>query len=82
MDMDLTPFLIDLAETLEVEVSVLQESYDLTENENWDSLAFISVLVMLDEHFKITLENGVLKNCRTVGDLVHHIRRREEKILS
>ncbi|MEH7354532.1 acyl carrier protein [Neobacillus drentensis] len=63
-------FLVELADLLEVEKSELTSGYPLEENENWDSLAFISVLVMIDEHFQLTISNDALRKCSVVGDLL------------
>ncbi|MDZ5473305.1 acyl carrier protein [Bacillus sp. 31A1R] len=62
-------FLKELADLLELEVTELKEDYELAENENWDSLALVSVVVMIDEHFQISLKNDVIKNCMYIRDL-------------
>lgn len=71
--MKMQSFLTDLAELLEVEVSELDVNYQLDENANWDSLALIAVVVMIDEHFQISLENDAIKNCKNIGDLLSEI---------
>lgn len=63
-------FLIELAELLEIDSMVLREDYQLEENANWDSLALISVIVMIDEHFQQSVSNDVLRKCKVVGDLL------------
>ncbi len=73
-------FLSELAEVLEVEVSELDRDYKLDENDNWDSLALISVIVMVDEHFKVSLSNDALRNCNRVEDIVNLIHERMGKV--
>jgi acyl carrier protein len=70
-------FLRELADLLEVEAAQLQDSYEFEQNENWDSLTFISLNVMVDEYFKISLGSDTLRNCETVGELLQMI---EQKI--
>ncbi|MFS0822757.1 acyl carrier protein [Bacillus sp. 1P02SD] len=63
-------FLNELSELLEIEVSELVDSYKFDENENWDSLTLISVIVIIDEHFKISLTNDSLRKCNNLGELL------------
>lgn len=73
-------FLEELAELLEVNPVGLTSSYRLADNENWDSLALISVVVMIDEHFKLSVSNERLRECKLVGDLQALIHDRAETI--
>ncbi|WP_342433953.1 acyl carrier protein [Neobacillus sp. FSL H8-0543] len=63
-------FLVELAELLEIEKSELTSDYQLDENENWDSLALISVIVMVDEHFQVSVSNEALRKCKVIGELL------------
>jgi acyl carrier protein len=66
-------FLVEFGELLEIDRSKLSIDYQLEDNENWDSLALISVIVMMDEHFQITVSNESLRKCEVVGDLMELI---------
>jgi acyl carrier protein len=66
-------FLVEFGELLEIDRSKLTIDYQLEDNENWDSLALISVIVMMDEHFQITVSNESLRKCKVVGDLMELI---------
>lgn len=77
--MKMEDFLTDLADLLDVEVSELNSSYQLDENENWDSLTMISVIVMVDEHFNLSLSNEALRKCKFIGDLFCLVEGNEEK---
>ncbi|MGJ7919526.1 hypothetical protein [Neobacillus sp. LXY-4] len=63
-------FLEELGHLLEVERAELTNNYYLEDNENWDSLALISVIVMFDEHFQQTVSNEAIRECIVVGDLL------------
>lgn len=73
-------FLVELAELLEVDLVGLTSSYRLEDNENWDSLALISVVVMIDEHFRLSVSNERIRECKLVGDLQKLINDRSETI--
>lgn len=78
--MKLEAFLRELAELLEVDVSELCDDYVLEDNWNWDSLALISVIVMIDEHFKQSVSNEALRKCKVVGDLIKLVNEKKEYV--
>ncbi|KIL35415.1 hypothetical protein SD71_14035 [Cohnella kolymensis] len=63
-------FIAELTDLLEVEPSEFNDTYVLEENENWDSLAHVSVVAMIDEHFGLSLEYRDLRHCKTLGELL------------
>jgi acyl carrier protein len=73
-------FLLELADLLEIERSEITSDYLLEENENWDSLALISVIVMVDEHFKQSVSNEAIRKCKVIGDLLNLIQHNFESI--
>jgi acyl carrier protein len=73
-------FLLELADLLEIERADLTNDYQLEKNENWDSLALISIIVMVDEHFKLSVSSEALKKCKIVGDLLNLINNQLEVI--
>jgi len=62
------------AETLE-----LEEDHGLTvetvfrDLEQWDSLAFLSVIAMIDEEFEVVIEGNDFQKLKTLGDIIHEI---------
>lgn len=56
-----------LAEILEVEPSELNPDYPL--GENWDSLAVVSTIALIDEVYDVTVHPERLGDCHTVGDI-------------
>jgi acyl carrier protein len=66
--MDSDGFLDGLAEVLEQDPASLTGEAVLADL-NWDSLAFVSFIAMVDERFGVTVPPRDLVQCRTVADL-------------
>ncbi|ABO23196.1 acyl carrier protein [Shewanella loihica] len=63
-------FLNALEEILELDENTLKGDEVLMDIEQWDSLAFLSIIAMADEHFDIVIQGDKLEEINTVGDLV------------
>ena len=70
---------IDLfAETLE-----LEGEHNLTTEtifrdlEQWDSLAFLSVIAMIDEEYDVVIEGNDFKKLKSIGDVIAEIENRK-----
>lgn len=63
-------FLNALEDILELEQNTLSGQEVLLEIDQWDSLAFLSVIAMADEHFGIVIQGDKLEKINTVNDLV------------
>lgn len=61
-------FLEDLAAILEVERGELSDGFVLY-RDNWNSLAIVSAIVLIDEQFGITIPGEKLRDCSSVGAL-------------
>ena len=61
-------FTTGLAEIFEVPESEITPDFDL-EAHNWDSLAIVSVIALVDSCFDKLLEGAALARCRTAGDI-------------
>jgi acyl carrier protein len=59
-------FMEDLAAVLEVEPAELDDGFELN-RDNWDSLAIVTVIVLLDEQFGIAITGDKLRECPSVG---------------
>lgn len=57
-----------LAEIFEVDPSEITTDFDLVAH-NWDSLAIVSTLALIDECYGRLVEGAALGECRTVADL-------------
>lgn len=68
--MDGKDFLLVLDEMLELEPGTLTGSEDLESLDDWDSLAVISFIALVDEKLGIVVEGEKLASAKTVGDLL------------
>jgi len=65
-----TEFLLLLDELLELEPGTLKGSETLESLEDWNSLAVISFMALVDEHFGVSLQPRQIAGCSTIADLV------------
>ena len=59
-----------IAELLELEVSDFTPETNLDDLEEWDSLAAISYVVMMDEKFGVVAKPSDIKNFHTIQDIL------------
>ncbi|MDE5883064.1 MAG: acyl carrier protein [Muribaculaceae bacterium] len=72
--MDRKNFIEKFAEALEIEeMADLQEATEFRSLEEWDSLAYLNIIAMLDEEYDIQIENAAFKQLRTLGDIIGYI---------
>ncbi|KAF0200333.1 MAG: acyl carrier [Bacteroidetes bacterium] len=64
-------------ETLEIEEDIVNTETKFRELEQWDSLAFLSVIAMIDEEYDIVIEGNDFKKLVTVNDLIEEIGKRK-----
>ena len=58
-----------LADVLEIETSLINESLKLDVEDNWDSIAILSTIALIDDAYEIQLEGEDLRNCSNPKDL-------------
>lgn len=63
-------FIQALEETLELPAGTLNERSDFKASPAWDSLAALSIIVLVEDHFKKSIDASVLKRSNTVGELL------------
>ncbi len=66
-------FIDNLKEALEIEDREISMSDNFREYPEWDSLAYLSVIAMLDEEYEVQIESTEFKKLQTVGDLFSRI---------
>lgn len=66
-------FLNNLAEAINQPGLVIQPDQALRELPNWDSLAVLTTLAMIDEQYSVTLSGADVQACATVGDLYRKV---------
>ena len=59
-----------LSNLLELEVGEFTPETNLDNLEEWDSLAAISYIVMMDEEFKVNANPADIKNFKTIQDIL------------
>jgi len=75
--LDLKDKLSLIAQELDVEPEALKPETKLKELEEWDSLAVVSVMAMLDKHFSVRLKPNDIKSLVTVEDILAHMKEKE-----
>lgn len=59
-----------LEEMLELDENTLKEDTLLDDIEEWDSVAALSLIVLLDEEFDKTISGKQIKEFKTIGDIL------------
>jgi acyl carrier protein len=59
-----------LEEMLDIDENSLGENMDLNDVENWDSMAVISLISLLDEKFDKQISASQIKAFRNIGDIL------------
>ena len=72
-------FLDLFKEVLEIEDKEISLNDEFREYDEGDSLAYLSVIAMLDDEFEIVIETEDFKKIRTVGDLLKEVKERTNK---
>ena len=66
-------------ETLEIEEDKVNLETVFRELDEWDSLAFLSVIAMIDEEYDIVIEGNDFKKLITISDLIEEIKKEKNK---
>ena len=68
--------LIDqVAEILECEPAELKAETTFRDLPNWDSLAYMSVISMIDDEFDIVIPQEQFRGLKTIADIAEYIQR-------
>jgi acyl carrier protein len=67
-------FVEHLAEALEQSPEGLSRETKLRDIPNWDSLAILTTISMVDEQYDVTLSGPELQECETIGDVHRKVR--------
>ncbi|WP_288651611.1 acyl carrier protein [uncultured Parabacteroides sp.] len=72
--MDNQKFIKLFAEAVEVEsVESLSVETVFRELDEWNSLAYLSVIAMLDDEYEVQIENANFKTLITIGDIINYV---------
>ena len=64
-------------ETLEIEENNVSRDTVFRDLDKWDSMAFLSVIAMIDEEYDVVIEGNDFKELKTIGDLIDEIGKRK-----
>lgn len=69
-------FINEFATIVEVSPEVLSPEFDLVNDSEWDSLAYISTIALVDKYFNIVLASDDLESVKTFSDLGNLVTKR------
>lgn len=69
----MTNFIEKFTEAIDTDAAKLNENTEFRTLDEWDSLAYLSVIAMLDEEYEIQIEMADFKKLTTIGAIVSYI---------
>ena len=69
-------FFEQMEDILEVNPGTIKLSDNFRDYDNWDSMANLSVISMLDDSFGVYIEAQDFKELTTIGDLLEEIKKK------
>lgn len=69
-------FIEQFKDILEIEDRELNLTDEFREFQEWDSLANLSVVAMIDEEYDVVIPTSDFNKLRTIGSLIEEIKRR------
>ncbi len=73
-------FIKSFAEILEIEnASILSTSTVFRDLPEWNSLAYLSLIAMIDEEYSVVIEGNEFRKLKTIGDIINAINKSIEK---
>lgn len=71
--METKKFIELFADAIDTEASALSADTEFREIDEWDSLAYLSVIAMMDDEYGVQIENAEFKTLKTIKDIVSYI---------
>ena len=71
--MDIKEFTEKFAEAIDIEANELTADTEFRTLDEWDSVAYISVIAMMDEEYDIQIEMAQFKQLKTLGAIAEYI---------
>lgn len=75
--MDKQKFIEKFKEALEIEDRELSITDNFREYSEWDSLAFLSVIAMIDEEYDVIIKGDEFKTLKTLDDIAECISKKK-----
>lgn len=67
-----------MSECLEKDESQIKGNDQFREYEEWDSLAYLSVIAQIDDDFGLVVPIEDFRSCRTIEDLANYVEQHKE----
>ena len=71
--MDNEKFINKFKEALEIENKEISVRDKFRDFEEWDSLAFLSIIAMIDEEYDVIIKGDEFKTLETIEDIINSI---------
>lgn len=71
--MNVQEFIEKFAEAIDIEATELTADTEFRTLDEWDSIAYISVIAMMDEEYDIQIEMSTFKTLKTLKDIAEYI---------
>ena len=71
--MNIQEFIEKFAEAIDIEATELTAETEFRTLDEWDSVAYISVIAMTDEEYDIQIEMPTFKTLKTLGAIAEYI---------
>ena len=71
--MNVQEFIEKFAEAIDIEATELTTETEFRTLDEWDSVAYISVIAMMDEEYDIQIEMSTFKTLKTLGAIAEYI---------
>ena len=71
--MNVQEFIKKFAEAIDIEATALTAETEFRNLDEWDSVAYISVIAMMDEEYDIQIEMPTFKTLKTLGAIAEYI---------
>ena len=69
-----TQFITQFKEVLEIEDRNIELTDKFREFEEWDSLAYLSIIAMIDEEYNVQIEGKIFKQLETINNIIKIIK--------
>ena len=71
--MDVQNFIEKFAEAIDVDANELTAETEFRNLDEWDSVAYLSVIAMIDEEYDMQIEMPTFKTLKTLGAIAEYI---------
>lgn len=72
--MNVQEFIEKFAEAIDIKANELTAETEFRALDEWDSVAYISVIAMMDEEYDIQIEMTTFKTLKTLGSIAEYIK--------